>query len=157
MIFYVLLVILILSLTINGFLKKILTKVVDVDEYLFVMCHIIIISTYTYFICKYLMGKNKINKKLLKKLDKKTIYLFIFCGINAIFASALFVYLLKSKDVSYIVPHTSSLLIVTTAIVGYCCYDEKLSKKKITGIILVLLGLTVINMKETKNIAQSNV
>nr|QDY52189.1 hypothetical protein 4_69 [Mimiviridae sp. ChoanoV1] len=158
MLFYILLIILILSLTLNGFLKKILTKIVSVDEYLFVMCHIIIVSTYLYFACKNILGKNKIDiKKIFKKLDSKTVFTFILCGINAIFASALFVYLLKSKDVSYIIPHTSSLLIITTLIVGYCCYNEEISHKKILGILLVLAGLTVINMKDKNPIAQSNV
>lgn len=157
MIFYFLLGLLIFSLTLNGFLKKTLTKIVNVDEYLFIMCHIIILSTYTYFLCKYVLGKNKINKDLFKRIDKKTILTFIFCGVNAIFASALFVYLLKSKDVSYIIPHSSSLLIVCTLLVGWCCYGEEITKKKIIGTILVLFGLTIINIKDKKYIAQSNV
>jgi drug/metabolite transporter (DMT)-like permease len=157
MIFYILLGLLILSLTLNGFLKKTLTNFVSVDEYLFIMCHIIIISTYLYFLCKYILGKNKIKKDLIKKLDKKTILTFIFCGINAIFASALFVYLLKSEDVSYIIPHTSSLLIICTILVGCCYYGEVINKKKIIGIIFVLIGLTIINLKDKQSIAQSNV
>lgn len=157
MIFYFILAILILSLTLNGFLKKSLTKFVNLDEYMFVMCHIIIISTYLYLSCKYICGKNRVRKDLLKKMDKKTILLFIFCGINAILASALFVYLLSKDDVSYIVPHTSSLLIIGTLIIGYFFYDENISKKKMLGIVLVLLGLVVINLKEEKLLPQYNV
>ena len=58
-------------------------------------------------------------------------WLFIICGINAILASfILFVYLLSKDDVSYIVPHTSSLLIIGTLIIGYFFYEENISKKK---------------------------
>ena len=157
MIFYILLGLLIVSLTLNGFLKKNLTNIVSVDEYLFVMCHIIIISTYLYFLCKYILGKNRIKKGLIKKMDKKTILTFIFCGINAIFASALFVYLLKSDDVSYIIPHTSSLLIICTILFGCFYYGEVINRKKIIGIIFVLIGLTILNLKDKKSLAQSNV
>ena len=157
MIFYFILAILILSLTLNGFLKKSLTKFVNLDEYMFVMCHIIIISTYLYLSCKYICGKNRIRKDLLKKIDKKTMWLFIICGINAILASALFVYLLSKDDVSYIVPHTSSLLIIGTLIIGYFFYEENISKKKLLGIVLVLLGLVVINLKEDRLLPQYNV
>ena len=157
MIFYFILTILILSLTLNGFLKKSLIKFVNLDEYMFVMCHIIIISTYLYISCKYICGKNKIRKDLLKKMDKKTMWLFIICGINAILASALFVFLLKKDDVSYIVPHTSSLLIIGTLIIGYFFYNENISKKKMLGIGLVLLGLVLINSKEKKLLPQFNV
>ena len=129
MLFYILLLILILSLTLNGFLKKILTKIVSVDEYLYIMCHIILVSTYLYFAIKNILGVNKINtKKIYEKLNSKTVFTFILCGINAIFASALFVYLLKSKDVSYIIPHSS--LLISNINVGYCCYNEEISHKK---------------------------
>ena len=157
MIFYIILVILILSLTLNGFLKKSLTKEVNTDEYLFVMCHIIFLSTYIYISSKYILGKSNIRKNIFKKLDKKTILLFIFCGVNAILASALFVYLLKSGDVSYIIPHTSSLLIVCTLLIGCLFYKEKMNTTKIIGIVLILAGLTCINVKDKKSIGQSNV
>lgn len=155
MIFYIILIILILSLTLNGFLKKSLTKEVNTDEYLFVMCHIIFIATYIYISSKYILGKSNIRKNIFKKLDKKTIILFIFCGVNAIIASALFVYLLKSGDVSHIVPHTSSLLIICTLLIGCLFYNEKMNTKKIIGIVLILAGLTCLNIKDT--ITQSNV
>ena len=90
-------------------------------------------------------------------LLKKTILLFIFCGVNAILASALFVYLLKSSDVSYIIPHTSSLLIVCTLLIGCLFYKEKMNTTKIIGIVLILAGLTCLNVKDKKSIGQSNV
>jgi len=157
MIFYIILIILILSLTLNGFLKKSLTKEVNTDEYLFVMCHIVFLSTYIYISSKYILGKSNIRKNIFKKLDKKTILLFIFCGVNAILASALFVYLLKSGDVSYIIPHTSSLLIVCTLLIGCLFYKEIMNTTKIIGIVLILAGLTCINVKDKKSIGQSNV
>jgi uncharacterized membrane protein len=157
MIFYLVLLIVIFSLTLNSFLKKSLIQYVNVDEYMFVMCHVIFLATYLYISCKYICGKNKIRKNIFKKMDKKTINLFIICGINAIIASALFVYLLKSEDVSFIVPHTSSLLIICTLVIGYLFYEEEINKKKLLGIILVLLGLTCLNMKDKKLLPQSNV
>ena len=156
MIFYLLLALLIISLTLNGFLKKSLVKEVNVDEYMFVMCHIIFVSTYLYILIRWLSKKNNIRPKLLKKMNKKTIFLFIFCGINAIFASCLFVYLLKQNDVSYIVPHTSSLLIILTLLIGYYFYQEEITKKKMIGILLVVLGLVCINLKDNKSLTQSN-
>ena len=157
MIFYLILGVLIISLTLNGFLKKSLVQEVNVDEYMFVMCHIIFVSTYLYILIRWLTKKNKIRPNLLKKMNKKTIFLFIFCGINAILASCLFVYLLKQNDVSYIVPHSSSLLIILTLIIGYYFYHEEITKKKIIGILLVVLGLVCINLKDNKSLTQSNI
>ena len=157
MIFYLILGVLIISLTLNGFLKKSLVQEVNVDEYMFVMCHIIFVSTYLYILIRWLTKKNNIRPNLLKKMNKKTIYLFIFCGINAIIASCLFVYLLKQNDVSYIVPHTSSLLIILTLLIGYYFFQEKINLKKIIGSLLVILGLICINLKDNKSLTQSNI
>ena len=157
MIFYLLLAVLIISLTLNGFLKKSLVQEVNVDEYMFVMCHIIFVSTYLYILIRWLSKKNNIRPNLLKKMNKRTIFLFIFCGINAILASCLFVYLLKQNDVSYIVPHSSSLLIILTLLVGYYFYGEEVTLKKMIGIILVVLGLICINLKDNKSLTQSNI
>ena len=121
------------------------------------MGHIVFITSYIYILCKFILKKNNLRKSVLKKMNKKTIFLFIFCGVNAVLASCLFVYLLRSKDVSYIVPHTSSLLIICTLIIGYLFYEEEITKKKIIGIILIILGLTCINLKDKKAITQSNV
>ena len=156
MIFYLLLAVLIISLTLNGFLKKSLVQEVNVDEYMFVMCHIIFVSTYLYILIRWLTKKNNIRPNLLKKMNKRTIFLFIFCGINAILA-CLFVYLLKQNDVSYIVPHSSSLLIILTLLVGYYFYGEEVTLKKMIGIILVVLGLICINLKDNKSLTQSNI
>jgi len=157
MIFYLILGILIISLTLNGFLKKSLVQEVNVDEYMFVMCHIIFVFTYLYILIRWLTKKNNIRPNLLKKMNKKTIYLFIFCGINAILASCLFVYLLKQNDVSYIVPHTNSLLIILTLFVGYYFFKEKITLKKMLGSLLVILGLICINLKDNKSLTQSNI
>ena len=157
MIFYLILGVLIISLTLNGFLKKSLVQEVNVDEYMFVMCHIIFVFTYLYILIRWLTKKNNIRPNLLKKMNKKTIYLFIFCGINAILASCLFVYLLKQNDVSYIVPHTNSLLIILTLFVGYYFFKEKITLKKMLGSLLVILGLICINLKDNKSLTQSNI
>jgi|TARA_B110000259_G_scaffold27818_1_gene29397 uncharacterized membrane protein len=91
-----------------------------------------------------------INKNIFQKiqnLDSKIwIYIFIDVFISVI-TIILWYFLLQNTDAHKLVNTINPLTILFITIISYFFYKKKISIKEIVGIILILLGLYIFNIK----------
>lgn len=79
-------------------------------------------------------------------LEKKEIMYLILAALTTILATVILLYLINLKDVSYVIAHIQPVVIALTVVVGYMFFSENITKTKIFGISLVILGLVLMNM-----------
>ena len=137
-----LILILILSWTINPFIKKISVKKLGNNENL-ILNHIfvtLVIILYTSYIITY----NKLDIKLLKSMEYKDI-LINFIGALVTFSSSICLYkILQQKDISEVIPIIQPSVIILSLGLGYFIFNETLTKYKIIGTLLVSYGIYLI-------------
>ena len=145
MYFYLILLALVWSL--SPFIQKNLLRNLANDEYI-ILYHIMIIGLIIlYLIYKYCIKKTKINMNNLNNLSK-TNYLYLFIiAISSIIGFYLYLSLIKDKEVSSVLAQTRCLCIAVSVILGYFIFNEKLDFNKVLGIILIIFGIFIINMK----------
>ena len=144
---YVYLIFLIICWTINPFLKKILLKKLNPYEYLMIhntviACVILLLVLYFTFI-----NTTKINYSSYKLLTIGDMGILLFGSLSTILASLMFLYIIKLRDISYILPHIQSIIIALTMLVGYTLFSEKMTPKMIMGVGLIIGGITIINIE----------
>ena len=140
-------VIIVLCWTMNPFIKKIILKKnkMTTDEY-FVINHFVITALLIgYFI--YLFKRKRCDTKCLYKLNKLDYLYILLAALTSILAARLLLTLIKEKNVSYIVAHLQPIVILTTFLIGYFFFTEKMTKYKILGGIFVILGIILLNKK----------
>lgn len=145
---YLFLLIIVLCWSINPFLKKKITKTLNGIEYNFannicILGMIFIIIFYTNFISK----SDNININFIKKLNKNELMLLLVSSVLTLLPSFLFIQVLKSMDVSFIVPFTKSLTIVSSTIIGVLVMNETLNYKMGIGILLIISGIYLMTNK----------
>lgn len=59
----------------------------------------------------------------------------------------IYMYLISQNDLSYIIPVTTALLYIVIFFASYFIFKEALTAVKITGIVLILGGLVLLNLK----------
>ena len=121
---YIVLILLILCWTFNPFIKKILMKKLNPYEYMLLngsIIFLVMMATIIYIIS---FDKKKINFSAYKTLNSCDYVVLLFGAITSIMASLLLLYLIKMKDISYILPHTQSIVITLTMVIGYIFFDE---------------------------------
>ena len=142
---YGLLILLIISWTLNPFIKKKVTKFLSPLEYLFV--NTFAISFITLLIFFYNLRYNNISSKCLKKLDNSCIFWILFGVLITISSSYILSMLLSKYDAGYIIPHVQPLVIVFTVLIGALIFNEKINFYNILGILCVVCGLLLLNIK----------
>lgn len=145
MIKYVLLLLLILSWTLNPFVKKKITKFLDPLEYLFI--NTFAVSLVTLMIFLYSLRYKKVSLNCLRKLDNSCIYWILFGVLITIFSSYILLILLSQYDAGYIIPHVQPLVIVFTVLTGVILFNEKINRYSIMGILCIVSGLLLLNIK----------
>jgi uncharacterized membrane protein len=136
--------IIVLCWTFNPFLKKTVMKKMTASEY-FVVNHFVI-TIFVLFYFFYLFNNGKCDINCLMNLEKKEVAFLILAAITTIIATVILLYLINLKDVSYVIAHIQPVVIALTVIVGYMFFSENITKTKIFGISLVILGLVLMNM-----------
>ena len=141
--------ILVLAWTLNPFFKKKLMNKLNNEE-LFFINHIVI----TFFILLYFLYRYKCNKirldciSKLSSFSKNEIFLLIFGAIITVVGARLLPYLLaQNKDVSYIISHIQPVVIMLTVVIGFMFFKEKITLFKLLGVIFIVIGLIIINVK----------
>ncbi len=78
-------------------------------------------------------------KKSSSNLNIKTNYNFYCGGFLYLIAALINIYVLKFLDYSVVLPLTS-ITYIWTMIISYKFLSEKISIKKISGVVLILIG-----------------
>ena len=142
---YLLLILLILCWTLNPFLKKNGPKQLSSEEYMFfnhALCTIIILI---YFI--YLFVNNKCDVNCIKKINNKELIYSVVGAIITVVSSLLLIKLLKDNDASSIIPQIQPAVLLLTILIGYFIFNEELTKNKIIGGCLIIVGIYIMNRK----------
>jgi len=145
MIKYALLLLLILSWTLNPFVKKKITKFLDPLEYLFI--NTFAVSLVTLIIFLYSLRYKKVSLTCLRKLDSNCMYWMLFGVLITIFSSYILMVLLSQYDAGYIIPHVQPLVIVLTVLTGVILFNEQINRYNIMGILCIVSGLLLLNIK----------
>lgn len=139
----VLMVLLIICWTINPFFKKNVSNKLSAGEYMIYnhcICSVIIFL-YTLF----LIYSHKYDINSFKKLTTEDGLISIFGAITTVASSIFLIRLLQENDASYIMPHIQPCVMLLTMIIGFYFFNEKLTKNKLLGTILITAGLFFLN------------
>lgn len=142
---YLLITFLVLCWTLNPFLKKQASSKLTSSEFMLFnhsLCTIIVVL---YLI--YLLYKKECDINCIKKLNYREIAFSIAGAITTVLASLTLIKLLKENQASDIIPYIQPMVIILTITIGYLVFNENITKNKILGGLLVVLGLFVIGKK----------
>ena len=142
---YYLLFIVILSFVLNPFMKK--RAAISLNSEEFLIFNHILVSFLLIFFTGYLIINKKIELFFLKKINRKELYWSFFASIVGIMGSIAFINLLKNEDIKFIIPNIQPIFLILTALFGALIFRENMSQYKILGILLIVIGSTVINVE----------
>ena len=84
-----------------------------------------------------------INGKLALHLTPYTVSGVILYGISFL----LYMYLISKFDLGYIIPLTTALVYILIFIASFVIFKEAFTAIKIAGIILIVIGVALLNIK----------
>lgn len=142
--FYLLLIV--ISYTLNPYFKKNICK--NIPNFTYILMNHITISILLLLYSTYLLMNNKFNMGNIKSLSYKQYLLLLGGGITSLLGSLMLINLVRMGDVSYIVPHIQSFVMLTVLIFGVLFFKEKLTLNKLLGVLMITLGLYFINKKQ---------
>ena len=74
---------------------------------------------------------------------------YVFTGILMYGVSfLLYIFLISKYDLGYIIPLTTALVYVSIFTASYFIFNEAFTAFKIAGIVLIIAGLTLLNIKK---------
>lgn len=139
------LIILIICWTLNPFFKKQLTNKLDSNELLIYHHSLCTLLIFLYLL--YLISYNKCNWSKFKSLTGREVFISIVGSMVTVFASIILLNLVKQADVSYILPHTQPCILILTLLIGYFFFGEAVTREKLIGTLLIIIGLLFINKR----------
>lgn len=140
---YILIFLLVISFTLNPFIKKKSSIGLEPSEYMIINHCMISILTFTYF--AFLIYNNKCDINCFNKPSKEQ---YIWAGLGAITSVAgalLLIMLIQRDEVSFIIPNVQAAVIFFGTIIGYYFFNENINNYKIFGIIFLVSGVLLIN------------
>lgn len=137
--------IIVLCWSFNPFLKKVVMKKMSAGEY-FVINHFVI-TIFVLFYFFYLFNNGKCDLNCVMNLNSKEVGYLVLGAITTILATIVLLYLINIKDVSYIIAHIQPVVIALSVVIGYMFFSEEITKIKVAGVSLVILGLVLMNYK----------
>ena len=143
--------ILVFGWTLNPFLKKIVMRTLNPYEYYVAQTASIVVVAASYFIAmKALYGNHKLSMASYRALTHYQLSVLALGAFLSVLSTFMYLYLINTTDISKLVPHIQSVVIVFTALIGYFIFKEDLGKKDILGIALIISGITLIKYKFQK-------
>ena len=100
----------------------------------------LVIMTFLGAVASLFLKKASSSKSILDLIKNKNIYIGGFLYLSS---AILNIYLLKFLDYSVVLPMTS-ITYIWTMVLSYFILKEKISKKKIIGVISIILGVVCI-------------
>lgn len=85
------------------------------------------------------------NDKIFQNIEQNTFFYLILLSILEVICVFLFIYAIKDKDVSWIVPVTEGLIILFSFLLSIYFLSEKITVNKNLGILFLLIGIYFIN------------
>ena len=70
-------------------------------------------------------------------------------GITTILATLMLMYLVSSREVSFVMGNVQPLVILLSIILGYLLFKEEVGTVKVIGILMIIGGLILINSTKT--------
>ena len=72
---------------------------------------------------------------------------FILGAVSYIISFFIYIMLVRKYDLSYLLPFVNGIVIISSTLIGIFLFKEVISPVKIIGIVLIVAGLTLINLK----------
>ena len=131
--------------TMNPFIKKIILKKnkISTDEFFVINHFVITILLFGYFI--YLFKTKKCSVSCVKQLDINDGIYILLAALTSIIAARLLLNIIRSRDISYMVANLQPLIILSTFIIGYLFFKEKINIYRILGGVFVIIGIVLLN------------
>ena len=145
---YVLILLVVVSFTLNPYFKKSASKNVSSTEFLIVY-HFIASAIILVYI-GYQIYTKQCSIYCFKKLNKTDYFWTLMACITGVSGALLLMHLIKLEDVSFIIPNIQGIVITLSALIGVFIFNESINKSKICGIILVIMGVFIINYSRIK-------
>ena len=70
-------------------------------------------------------------------------------GITTILATLMLMYLVSSREVSFVMGNVQPLVILLSIILGYLFFKEEVGTVKVIGMLMIIGGLILINSNKT--------
>jgi len=119
------------------FLKKYDETLVLIIEALFILLFLSI-----FYI---ISGESKDFRQQLSKISRRDMLVMITIPLFLTFTTVIGAKILKANDISYLTILDTVLDVVLTFTIAYLFYEEKITLKKIAGILLVLGGIMIMH------------
>ena len=119
------------------FLKKYDETLVLIIESLFIFVFLSI-----FYI---ISGEVKDFRRQLSKISKKDMLVMIAIPLFFTFTTIIGAKILKANDISYLTILDTVVDVILTFMIAYLFYEEKITVKKIVGILLVLGGIMIMH------------
>ena len=128
-------------------IQKYLIKDYSGEELILFMHFAYSIVFFIYYYLIFFFDKNKYFQFLDKWNDTsgKTFGIMVFIATIGILSGIAYYYLLKRYQVSYLLPNIEAITNILTVILAYLILKEKVSYKRVIGVIIIVIGLAFIN------------
>ena len=140
--------VIVLCWTLNPFIKKLVMKKMDPNEYL-IMNHSVVTIILVFYLV-YLLKKKKCDFNCIKQLTGGDLGLLLIGGITTILATLMLVYLVSTSEVSYVIGNVQPIVIALSIMLGYLFFKEKLGLTKVIGLSFIIVGLVLINKAKSQ-------
>jgi drug/metabolite transporter (DMT)-like permease len=145
---YIMMVLLIISFTLNPYLKKQASHNVSSSEFTLIYQILAIVFIVCYV--GYLVQSKTCSLSCFKKMTKTDLGWTTLAVITGMAGSILLLFLIKKDEVSYLIPNVQGIVILLGSLIGYFIFKEKIDKYRIMGIILIFFGIISINYGKLK-------
>ena len=143
-------IILILAWTSNPFIKKIITRKIDIDEYNLLLTFFLFIFFLIYYFYYKIAYNTKIDFVDLKKLNIKDFFYIILTVLNTLLIFIIVCKLANMTEITNFMPQVYCIIIALSCLIGYLYFNEEMSIYKSLGIIFIILVILLINYKNKK-------